>query len=124
MFTDKFREVLENEGVVTVLSWGVGEPHIVNTWNSFIVTTEDNRILIPAWAYRKTEENIKTNNNIKISLGSKKVKGYKDYPGTGFIIKGTGKFISEGSDYNMMKAKFSFLTRVLEVSVLELKQML
>ena len=44
---EKFFDVLEHEGVVTVMSWGV-EPHIVNTWNSYIVVTDDKRLLIPA----------------------------------------------------------------------------
>lgn len=43
---EKFFDVLKHEGVVTVMSWGV-EPHIVNTWNSYIVVTDDGRLLIP-----------------------------------------------------------------------------
>ncbi|OJV64883.1 MAG: FMN-binding protein [Clostridiales bacterium 38-18] len=124
MLSEKFYEVLKNEGVVSIVSWGEGEPHIVNTWNSFIVVTEDQRLLMPAWAFRRTEKNIDINQQVKIALGSKAVEGYNNYQGTGFIINGTGRFISEGEDYDMMKEKFSFLTRVLEVTVTSAKQML
>jgi len=124
MLSEKFYEVLKNEGVVSIVSWGEGEPHIVNTWNSFIVVTEDQRLLMPAWAFRRTEKNIDINQQVKIALGSKAVEGYNNYQGTGFIINGTGKFISEGEEYDMMKEKFSFLTRVLEVTVTSAKQML
>ncbi|NVN95798.1 MAG: pyridoxamine 5'-phosphate oxidase family protein [Bacteroidetes bacterium] len=120
---DKFLEVLKHEGVVSIMSWGI-EPHLVNTWNSYLVITEDERILIPAYGFRKTQKNVEVNNKVKISLGSKNVLGFKDYPGTGFIIEGTANYIESGEEYDMMKTKFSFLTRVLEITVEEAKQML
>lgn len=121
--SEKFSEVLQHEGVVSIVSWGV-ETHVANTWNSYLVVTEDERILIPAYGFRKTERNVDVNSNVKLTLGSKDVLGYKDYPGTGFYINGTAKFISNGAEYDMMKDKFSFLTRVLEVTVDTAKQML
>jgi len=124
MLTEKFFDVLKNEGVVSIVSWGVDEPHVVNTWNSYLVVTSDERILIPAYAMRKTEKNVNQNNKVKIALGSKEVLGYKDYPGTGFIIEGTAKYLESGSEFDMMKEKFSFLTRVVEITVSSAKQML
>ncbi|MEI6346469.1 MAG: pyridoxamine 5'-phosphate oxidase family protein [Bacteroidota bacterium] len=121
--SEKFSEVLKHEGVVSIMSWGI-EPHIVNTWNSYLVVTKDERILIPAYGFRKTQKNIEVNNRVKISLGSKNVLGYKDYPGTGFIIEGTAQYFESGEEYDMMKSKFSFLTRVLEITVDKATQML
>ena len=124
MLTEKFFDVLKNEGVVSIVSWGIDEPHVVNTWNSYLVVTSDERILIPAYAMRKTEKNLLQNNKLKMALGSKHVLGYNDYQGTGFIIEGTGKYLENGSEFKMMKEKFSFLTRVLEVTITSAKQML
>jgi hypothetical protein len=121
--SEKFLEVLTHEGVVSIMSWGV-EPHLVNTWNSYLVVTEDERILIPAYGFRKTQKNVEINNKVKIALGSKNVLGYKDYPGTGFLVDGTASYIESGEEYDMMKSKFSFLTRVLEITVDKAKQML
>lgn len=121
--SEKFLEVLKHEGVVSIMSWGV-EPHLVNTWNSYLVITDDERILIPAYGFRKTQKNIDVNNKIKISLGSKDVLGYKDYQGTGFIIDGTARFFESGNEFEMMKSKFSWLNRVLEINVDNAKQML
>ena len=121
--SDKFHEVLKHEGVVSIISWGV-EPHVVNTWNSYLVVTDDERILIPAYGFRKTEKNVDVNNQVKIALGAKDVPGYKDYPGTGFVIDGKARYIASGEEYDFMKAKFSFLTRVLEITVDQAKQML
>ncbi len=123
MLTKKFYDVLEHEGVVTVVSWGGStEPHISNTWNSYLVVTDDERILIPAYGFRKTEINVNANNKIKIALGSKEVLGYKDYQGTGFVIEGTAKYLTSGPEYSMMKEKFSFLSRVVEITVTSAKQ--
>ena len=124
MLTEKFFDVLKNEGVVSIVSWGIDEPHVVNTWNSYLVVTSDERILIPAYAMRKTEKNVNQNNKVKIALGSKEVLGYKDYQETGFVIEGTAKYLESGSEFDMMKEKFSFLTRVLEITVTSAKQML
>jgi len=123
ILTEKFFEVITHEGVVSIVSWGV-ETHVVNTWNSYIVVTDDERILIPAYGFRKTEKNVNVNNKVKLTLGSKDVLGYKDYQGTGFVIEGTARYLSSGPEYDMMKAKFSFLTRVFEVTVVSAKQML
>lgn len=125
LLSDKFFEVLKHEGVVSIVSWGsTDEPHVANTWNSYLVVTEDNRILIPAYGLRKTQRNVESNNKVKITLGTREVLGYKDYPGTGFLIEGNAQYLSEGADYDMMKEKFSFLSRVLSVSVTMAKQTL
>ena len=121
---EKFMEVIKHEGVVSVVSWGDNEPHVVNTWNSYIVVTEDQRILIPIYGFRKTEKNVNVNDRIKITLGSREVLGYKDYQGTGFLIEGTARFLKSGPEFDLMKDKFSFPNRVLEVTVLTAKQTL
>ena len=123
ILSEKFFEVLKHEGVVSIVSWGL-ETHVVNTWNSYLVVTADGRILIPAYGFRKTEKNVNVNNKVKITLGSKEVLGYKDYQGTGFVIEGTASYIASGPEFDMMKEKFSFLTRVFEVTVVSAKQML
>lgn len=123
MFPEKFIEVLKHEGVVSIVSSAENEAHVVNTWNSYLEIAEDNKLLIPAAAMIKTEENVKSNPNIKLTLGSKEVMGYQ-YMGTGFLLEGTAKFLKEGEHYNMMLKKCPFLTRVLEVTVDSCKQTL
>jgi len=94
----------------------------VNTWNTYLVITDGEHILIPAYGMRKTEKNVLVNNRVKITLGSKDVMGYKDYQGTGFLIEGTARYVETGDIYDMMKEKFSFLTRVIDVTVTSIKQ--
>jgi len=119
---EKFYDVLLHEGVVAIVSWSDGEPHVVNTWNSYLVVTDDERILIPAYGMRKTEKNVNINNRVKLTLGSKEVIGFQNYQGTGFIIEGTAAYLESGATYDLMKEKFSFLTRVVEINVISIKQ--
>ena len=121
MLNDKFKAVVSKEGVVSIVSCADGEAHVVNTWNSYLVLPDDNRILLPAWSMRKTEKKVDQNNNVLLTLGSKEVDGRMG-PGTGFLVKGTAKFIRSGTEFDMMKDKFSFLTRVLEVTVSSVTQ--
>jgi hypothetical protein len=109
--SEKFFEVLKHEGVVSIMSWGV-EPHLVNTWNSYLVITDDGRILIPAYGFRKTEKNVRVNNKIKMTLGSKDVLGYKNYQGIGFVIEGTANYIESGPEFDLMKSNFFFIPGV------------
>lgn len=123
MLTETFFEVINKEGVVSIVSWGNAEPHVVNTWNSYLHVTSDERILIPAAGMRRTQKNVEQNNIVKITLGSKEVMGY-NYLGTGFLIEGTAKFVESGLEFDMMKEKFAFLSRVLEITVTSAKQTL
>lgn len=116
MLTEKFFEVISREGVVSIVSWSKGEPHIVNTWNSYLNLTSDERILIPAAGMRSIEEDIKENTRVKLTMGCKGVQGlFSD--AAGFRVEGTAKFLEVGEEYDMMKTKFPFLNRVLEVTV-------
>lgn len=123
MVTDKFREVLTHEGVVSIVSWADGEAHVVNTWNSYIVINAEGKLLIPAYAMRHTERYTGKNPQVKLTLGAREVMGHRS-PGTGFLVTGTARFLSEGDDWDRMKAQFSFLTRVLEVTLTSVKQTL
>ncbi len=124
MFTEKFYEVLNHEGVVSITSWGEDEPHVTNTWNSYLVVTEDERILIPAAGLRSTEKDVNINNRVKVTFGSKEVLGFNDYQGTGFLVEGTARFIDSGLEFEMMREKFPFANRVLEITATSAKQLL
>lgn len=116
MIPDKMREVLTKDGVVAIATLGQDGPHLVNTWNSYVRITDDERLLIPAGFMHRTEANIATNNNVLITLGSSKVAGKKG-PDTGFLIKGTAAFMTSGPDFEATKARFSWVRAVLAVKI-------
>lgn len=116
MIPEKMLEVLKNDGVVAITTLGQDGPHMVNTWNSYIRITDDERLLIPACYMHLTEANIAANNRVLITLGSSKVEG-RNGPGTGFLIKGTAAFITSGPDFEATKARFKWARAVLAVTI-------
>ena len=123
MLTETFLAVLSKEGVAPIVSWANNDAHVAATWNSYINITPDQRLLIPAAGMRGTESNTTVNNKIKMVFGSKEVMGLHSM-GAGFALEGTTRFVSEGAEFDMMKAKFPFLNRVLEVTITKLTQTL
>jgi hypothetical protein len=63
-----------------------------------------------------TEKNVEGNHRVKLTVGNREVQGIS-YKGAGFLITGTAKFIKEGSDFNMMKEKFTWARAVLEIII-------
>lgn len=124
MFNEKFFEVLKHDGVVSIVTWGNEEPNITNTWNSYLQIKDGNRILIPVAGFTRAEKDINVNNKVKVTLGSKEVMGNNNYQGTGFALEGTGNFLTSGEDFDFMREKFPFLTRVFEITVTSAKQLL
>lgn len=121
MFDERFMTVASKEGVVSIVSCSDDEAHVVNTWNSYLAFPGENRMLIPVYGMRKTQKKVEKNNNVLLTLGTKEIEG-KMGPGTGYLIKGTAKFMISGPEFDMMKQKFSWANRVLEVTVSSVKQ--
>lgn len=124
MLPEKFLRVLEHEGVVAIATRGVdGDPHLVNTWNSYVLITTDKQLLIPAGGMHRTEENLSKTNVVLLTVGSRQVEG-KHGPGTGFLVTGTGQFLNTGTEFDMIKVKFPWARAALRVSVTNITQTL
>lgn len=116
MIPEKLLEILKKDGVVAIATLGKDGPHMVNTWNSYIRISPEERLLIPAGYMHKTEENITFNPEVLITLGSSKVEGLHG-AGAGFLIKGQAEFVTSGPDYDILKSKFSWLRATLAVTI-------
>lgn len=121
MFDERFMTVVSKEGVVSIVSCSDNEAHVVNTWNSYLAFPSKDRLLIPVYGMRKTQKKVDINNNVLLTLGTKEIEG-KMGPGTGYLVKGTARFMNSGSEFDMMKEKFPWANRVLEVGVSSVKQ--
>ena len=82
-FNEKFLDVINHKGVVSIVTCGDGEAHVSNTWNDYLTIVDENKILIPAAGMMKTERYTKENPLVKLTVGSHEVMGYM-YMGTGF----------------------------------------
>jgi hypothetical protein len=114
MIPEKLTEVLTHEGVVAIVTQGINGAHVVNTWNSYIKVTEDGRLLGPVGGMNATEANVKQNNKILLTLGSREVQGFHS-KGTGFLISGSVAFVREGAEFDKMKQGFPWARAILEI---------
>lgn len=113
MLTDIFFDCIKHDGIVSVASAGKdGRAHIANTWNKYLIVTDDEKILIPCFGFIKTEKNVDDNPYIEVVIGSHEVQG-KMGMGTGCLLTGKAELFKEGQLFDAMKAKCSFANRVL-----------
>lgn len=54
MIPEILREIMKQDGVVAIATLGEDGPHMVNTWNAYLRTTDDGRLLIPAGYMHRT----------------------------------------------------------------------
>lgn len=116
MIPEVLRQVLKYDGVVAIATVGQDGPHMVNTWNSYVIVTEDERLLLPAGYMNRTEANVAFDDRVLLTAGSVKVKGLQG-AGTGFLVKGRASFVSSGPDFEVVKARFSWARATLAVRV-------
>ena len=67
MIAEKLQEIMKKDGVVAIATLGPDGPHMVNTWNSYLRISQDERLFIPAGYMHKTEANIAHNPNVLIT---------------------------------------------------------
>jgi hypothetical protein len=113
MLNQIFRDCIAHDGIVAVASSSAGgQAHVVNTWNKYLIVTEDEKILIPCFGFHKTEANAQHNPQLEITIGSHEIQG-KMGMGTGFLLQGKGEFLNEGPLFDVMHDKCDFCNRVL-----------
>jgi pyridoxamine 5'-phosphate oxidase-related FMN-binding len=122
MLSEKFYDVIDNEGSVSITSWTNKGAHVTCTWNSYLQVVKENnieKILIPAAGMTSTE-----NDDVILTMAAREVEGFNGYQGTGFRIIGSAEFLNEGDYFNQVHDKYSFANRALVVTVKEAKQLL
>lgn len=123
MIPEKFLKVIKHEGAVAIATQGENGPHLSNTWNSYIQVTENGTLLYPAGGMKVTEENIRKNDLIQMTVGSRDVEGFHGL-GTGFRIEGTAAFLTKGPAYEQIKDKFPWARAAVEITVSSIVQTL
>lgn len=125
MINEKFKEILAHpaDGAIAIVTQGAAEPHVVNSWNSYVIVKDDVKLLIPVGGMNVTESNLEKNDKIQLTVANREVTG-KMYKGTGFLVKGTAAFLKEGSEFDEVKAKFTWARAALVVTVESAEQTL
>ena len=69
IFNEKFMEILQHEGAVSVVTLSEIGVNVSNTWNSYLRIPRDGKLLIPASGMKKTDK------NVELTLSKKNVRG-------------------------------------------------
>ena len=118
------KEVLDRTEWATIATSGE-KPHLVATWGDYIreLGIVEDKIVIPAGHYEKTEENLRINSKIQLLIASKGVKGSYG-PGQGCLIEGEGKIETDGEIAKKVKEKFEWARGALIIEVKAAKKLL
>lgn len=112
-----------SDGLVAIVTQGESEPHVVNTWNSYVRVSGEDKLLIPVGGMYQTESNLKSNNRVKLTIGNREIEGLR-YKGTGFLITGTARMVTEEPEVEEMRKTYPWLRAVLEVTIASSQQTL
>lgn len=123
MTNEELMEVLttQPDGAIAIVTQGINEPHVVNSWNSYVNVTDEGDLLIPVGGMIETEKNIENNNMVKLTITNREVPGKMLCNGTGFLIKGTARFIKEDAEFIKVKAKFPWSRAVQDFDMMKAK---
>ena len=125
MINEKLMEVLTAppDAALAIVTQGLNEPHVINSWNSYVQVTDEEKLIIPAGRMTETERNIDRNNKVQLTIANREVEG-KAYKGTGFLIKGIAEFKKEGVDFEAIKKRFPWARAALIITIESAEQTL
>ena len=117
-----YREVIEKSEWVAIATAGPDGPHLAACWtrNVLALGVGKDEILIPAWRYEKTGENLRRDPRIELLFVARDVP-HTDGQGQGCTVIGTGELLTTGPTAERVKARFPWARGVLAVKVTGLK---
>lgn len=112
------RELLAQAEFVAIVTQGPDGPHLVGNWGDYArrIGIDDERIILPAGHYERTEQNLMRDSRIQLMAASRAVRGSRG-PGQGGVIHGTGSVQAEGELATRAKAVFPWARGALVIDV-------
>ncbi len=120
-----YKELIEQSEWVAIATAGVDGPHLVATWGDYVrdLGIEEDKVLIPAGRFNKTEENLKRDNRVELLFASRKVQGTRG-SGQGCCVSGTAALEYKGPAMDKVKARFPWARAALVITVRDVKAQL
>ncbi len=117
MLDPKLIEILTtgSDGALTIVTNGPAGPHLVNSWNSYVLI-EGDELLIPVGGMVHTEENLKKDNAVSLSVSNRSVMGLR-YKGCGMTLFGTARIEHSGPAFDAIRQRFSWARAALVIHV-------
>ena len=116
---EKIESILKYEGVFSIVAKGEDFPHIVNTWNSYVIF-KNGEIFVPVAGMNKMQELLQKDNRVIVVIGTKELMGlYGMGMGMGIKIIGYASISSDTKEYEDLKAKLEWPRAVMKIEILE-----
>lgn len=118
MIPAELRAALAQEGPAAFVTQGSGGPHLVATWNSYILVLDERTIAFPAGGYRVTEENVRGGSGVQMILGA------KDPKSVGFRLTGQAEFQVDTPVHAQLAASFPWCRAAVLLHVAQVEKVL
>ena len=117
-----YREVIVKSESVAIGTIGPDGPHLAACWtrNVLALGIDADEILIPAWRYEKTDENLKRDPRVELLFVARDVP-HTDGQGQGCTVVGTGEVLTTGPRAEAVKSQLPWARGLLVVRVVEHK---
>ena len=117
-----FREVIEKSEWVAIATTGPDGAHLAACWtrNVLALGIDGDEILIPAWRYEKTGENLRHDPRVELLFVARDVQR-PGGQGQGCTVIGTGELQTAGSKAENVKARFPWSRGVLIIKITGLR---
>lgn len=116
----KIESILNHEGIFSIVAKDEDFPHIVNTWNTFVIF-KDNNLFVPVGGMNKMEEILEKDNRVIVVIGTKELMGLYGM-GIGVKIIGHASILTDIKEHEDLKAKFEWARAVMKIEILEAYQ--
>lgn len=112
------RDLLEHTEFVAIVTEGSDGPHLVGNWGDYLrkLKVDGDRIVLPAGHYKKTEENLRSNDRVQLMIASRAVRGTHG-PGQGCVLRGTATLQTEGEMADLARSAFRWARGALVIQV-------
>lgn len=116
------REVIEKSEWVAIATAGPDGPHLAACWtrNVLALGIDEDEILLPAWRYEKTAENLSQDPRVELLFVAREVP-HSEGQGQGCSVVGTGELQISGPKAERVKARFPWSRGALVVNVTGLR---
>ncbi|MDN5105458.1 FMN-binding protein [Aliarcobacter butzleri] len=116
----KIESILNHEGIFSIVAKDEDFPHIVNTWNTFVIF-KDNNLFVPVGGMNKMEEILEKDNRVIVVIGTRELMGIHG-PGIGIKIIGKAEIFQDIEEYEAMKNKYEWARAVMKIEIMEAYQ--
>ncbi len=117
-----YREVIEKSEWVAIATSGPDGPHLAACWTRHVLTLglDGDEILIPAWRYETTGQNLQRDPRVELLFVARDVP-HTEGQGQGCTVVGRGELQTAGPAAERVKTQFPWARGVLVVKVDDLK---